>query len=46
MQEDAVEGWTVGSTLTYIGLGVLAPGKGTTVAQSKAGDVKEAFANL
>ena len=46
LQEDAAEGWTVGSTLTYIGLGVLASSKGAAPAQSKVGDMKEGFADL
>lgn len=46
VQEDVAEGWTVGSTLAYIGLGVLAPSKGAAAAQPKADDMKEGFANL
>lgn len=46
IQEDVVEGWTVGSTLAYIGLGMLAPGKGAALAQPKADDLKEGFAQL
>lgn len=46
IQEDVVEGWTVGSTLAYIGLGVLAPSKGAAPAQPKPDDLKEGFAIL
>ena len=46
IQEDVAEGWTVGSTLAYIGLGVLAPAKGAPLAQPKADDLKEGFAVL
>lgn len=46
IQEDVAEGWTVGSTLAYIGLGALAPSKGAASAQPRADDVKEGFANL
>lgn len=46
IQEDVAEGWTVGSTLAYIGLGVLAPSKGAAPAQPKADDIKEGFAVL
>ena len=46
IQEDVADGWTVGSTLAYIGLGLLAPGKGAAPAQPKADDIKEGFAIL
>ena len=46
IQEDVAEGWTVGSTLAYIGLGVLAPSKGAAPAQPKTDDIKEKFATL
>lgn len=46
IQEDIAEGWTVGNTLAYIGLGVLAPSKGAALVQPKADDMKEGFANL
>ena len=46
IQEDIAEGWTVGSTLAYIGLGVLAPSKVAAPAQPKADDMKEGFAVL
>lgn len=46
VQEDVAEGWTVGSTLAYIGLGVLAPSKGPAPAQAKTDDMKEGFATL
>ncbi|MCJ1315581.1 hypothetical protein MMC15_000901 [Xylographa vitiligo] len=43
--EDVPEGWNLSSTLTYIGLGVLAPIKAITPAPS-ADDDKEKFATL
>ena len=46
IQEDVAKGWTVGSTLAYIGLGVLAPSKGAAAAQPKADEMKEGFATL
>ena len=46
VQEDVAEGWTVGSTLAYIGLGVLTPSKGAVPTQPKADDMKEGFAML
>lgn len=46
LQEDVAEGWTVGSTLAYIGLGVLAPSKGAAPTQPNADELKEGFAIL
>lgn len=45
IQDDVPEGWTVGSTLSYVGLGVLAPRKTVAPALS-ADEVKDAFAEL
>lgn len=45
VQEDVNEGWTLAATLSYIGLGALAPSKPQTASLSD--DVaKEAFADL
>ena len=46
IQEDVAEGWNLSNTLTYIGLGVLAPSKGATPMPPKVDDVKEGFAIL
>ena len=46
IQEDATEGWTVGSTLAYIGLGVLAPSKGSAPTQTRIDELKEGFIAL
>ena len=46
IQEDVAEGWTVGSTLTYFGLGVFAPSKGAAFAQPKPDELKEGFGTL
>ena len=43
--EDVAEGWNLSSTLTYIGLGVLAPIKAITPAAASE-DNKELFAAL
>ena len=45
IQDDVPEGWTVGSTLSYVGLGLLAPRK-TTAPVLSADEAKEAFAEL
>ena len=45
IQDDVPEGWTVGNTLSYVGLGLLAPRKTTAPALS-ADEAKEAFAEL
>ena len=45
VQEDIDEGWTLHSTLTYIGLGILAPGKALSQAPNVE-DTKEQFATL
>ena len=44
IQEDVAEGWTLSSTLAYIGLGVLAPIK--PVTPTPKADDKEDFADL
>ncbi|CAD6585565.1 MAG: hypothetical protein ASARMPREDX12_002058 [Alectoria sarmentosa] len=46
VQEDVAEGWTVGSTLAYIGLGVLAPSKAAAPTRLNAEELKEGFAIL
>lgn len=45
VQEDVDEGWTLNSTLTYIGLGILAPGK-ALLQLPNIEDAKEQFAAL
>jgi len=45
VQEDVDEGWTLNSTLTYIGLGILAPGKALSQIPNIE-DAKEQFAAL
>ncbi|KAL9099077.1 MAG: hypothetical protein Q9163_005368 [Psora crenata] len=45
IQEDIAEGWTFSSTLSFIGLGVLAPTRPTTPTP-KADDKKEDFGDL
>ncbi|KAI4117452.1 MAG: hypothetical protein LQ345_002317 [Seirophora villosa] len=49
IQEDIQEGWTLSSTLKYIGLGVLAPSRSSTPAPnppSRTEDTKDPFALL
>ncbi|KAL9007574.1 MAG: hypothetical protein Q9173_007190, partial [Seirophora scorigena] len=49
IQEDIQEGWTLSSTLKYIGLGVLAPSRSSTPtlnSPSKTEDTKDPFALL
>ena len=46
IQDDVEEGWTLSSTLKYIGLGILAPGGPTTPTPSTAEDGKDPFAVL
>lgn len=46
IQEDVTESWTLGSTLAYVGLGVLAPSKGASPALTRPEDAKEAFSIL
>ena len=47
IQEDIVEGWTLSSTLTYIGLGVLAPIKATAPpTTTKSDEMKADLADL
>ena len=43
IQEDVAEGWTLSNTLSYIGLGVLAPTKATLPVVSES---KEDFGDL
>ena len=45
IQDDVPEGWTVGSTLSYVGLSALAPRRTVAPALS-AEEAKEAFADL
>ncbi|KAL9592552.1 MAG: hypothetical protein Q9179_006598 [Wetmoreana sp. 5 TL-2023] len=45
IQDDAGEGWTWGSTLKYIGLGVLAPSRSATPTRN-AEEAKDLFAEL
>ncbi len=45
VQDDVDEGWTLNSTLTYIGLGILAPGKALSQTPNTE-DPKEQFAAL
>ena len=44
VQDDVAEGWTLSSTLAYIGLGVLAPAKPTS--STSTDHVKEGFGDL
>ncbi|KAE8853413.1 hypothetical protein PTNB73_02263 [Pyrenophora teres f. teres] len=46
VQDDMPEGWTLGSTLSYIGLGALAPTSRPTTPQPAAEDAKSLFATL
>ena len=46
IQEDVVEGWTLGNTLAYISFGVLAPVKGSKLSAPKSDNLKEGFAML
>lgn len=45
IQEDVNEGWTLATTLSYIGLGALAPSKPQTMSMNDDA-AKEAFAHL
>ncbi|KAL8706895.1 MAG: hypothetical protein Q9225_007896, partial [Loekoesia sp. 1 TL-2023] len=45
IQEDIEEGWTLSSTLKYIGLGALAPSRSSTPTPN-AEDAKDSFATL
>ena len=45
IQDDVPESWTVGSTLSYVGLGLLAPRK-TVAPGLSADEAKETFAEL
>ncbi|KAF2258639.1 DUF1741-domain-containing protein [Lojkania enalia] len=46
VQDDQPEGWTLGSTLNYIGLGALAPGSRPTTPVPAADETKSLFAAL
>ncbi|KAF2829699.1 DUF1741-domain-containing protein [Ophiobolus disseminans] len=46
VQDDLPEGWTLGSTLNYIGLGALAPGSRPSTPTPAAEDTKSLFAAL
>lgn len=46
VQDDIPEGWTISSTLTFFGLGVIAPGPKEKVAPPTAEEAKELFAAL
>lgn len=46
VQDDLPEGWTLGSTLNYIGLGVLAPGSRPSTPTPAADETKSLFAAL
>ena len=46
IQEDIAAGWTLGTALNYIGLGLFASAKGAKPAVVTADDMKEAFGNL
>jgi|TARA_R110002003_G_scaffold41_3_gene2821 hypothetical protein len=46
VQEDLPEGWTLGSTLSYIGLGALAPGSRPSTPTPAAEETKSLFAAL
>ncbi|KAH8708605.1 hypothetical protein GQ44DRAFT_776972 [Phaeosphaeriaceae sp. PMI808] len=46
IQDDLPEGWTLGSTLTYIGLGALAPGSRPSTPTPAADETKSLFAAL
>lgn len=46
IQDDLPEGWSLGSTLSYIGLGVLAPGSRPSTPTPAADETKSLFAAL
>ncbi len=46
IQEDVPEGWSIGTTLNMLGLGVLAPGVKTPAPAIDPEVAKEMFANL
>lgn len=46
VQDDMPEGWTLGSTLNYIGLGVLAPSSRPTTPVPAPEEIKNLFAAL
>jgi hypothetical protein len=46
VQDDLPEGWTLGSTLNYIGLGALAPGSRPSTPTPAADETKSLFSAL
>jgi hypothetical protein len=46
VQDDLPEGWTLGSTLSYIGLGALAPGSRPSTPTPAADETKSMFGAL
>jgi hypothetical protein len=46
VQDDMPEGWTIGSTLNYIGLGVLAPASRPVTPVTGPDEAKSLFATL
>jgi hypothetical protein len=46
VQDDLPEGWTLGSTLSYIGLGALAPGSRPSTPTPAADETKSLFGAL
>jgi hypothetical protein len=46
IQDDLPEGWTLGSTLNYIGLGAFAPGSRPSTPTPAADETKSLFAAL
>jgi hypothetical protein len=46
VQDDLPEGWTLGSTLSYIGLGALAPGSRPSTPTPAAEETKSMFSAL
>lgn len=46
IHEDIAEGWTLSNTLTYIGLGILAPTKTAAAPVSRLDNGMEDFATL
>lgn len=46
VQDDVPEGWTLGSTLSYIGLGALAPGSRPSTPTPAPDETKSLFAAL
>ena len=46
VQDDVIEGWSLGSTLSYIGLGALAPGSRPSTPNAGGDEVASQFATL